>query len=398
MVHDPNASGGAGFCTYAFACEDGGRFPAKLELSVPNSEVESVNQSWQETLTYPGETLEGYLPPERRRVRLDWKWKPTPQDPGERGACPAGSARPSQSAPSNRPRTGTKRDASPAERARCARQRRAEWPGEEIDWVALRTPAGTMHRVHIGANHLSIPELDCEDVVSYQYLGTREYEEHVATDSTTGVTLADPDDVRASAVSLGVAVGGGVRMLPHLPNHWVGPQGEVAVILTFTEASWRSEWFLLPWLKTRNTVQLELRLAGTMAAQPYCAHYGSGSRCADGDWELIPYWRFPLDLGAQWFFEKRFRFSAGAGVALGSFTWWRDNERVPMRGLGTARTAVGFGITKAFSVEAQGRAYLGEQVNRTNFDAAGTVSYGMNDHASRWSFTTGLLLRLDNVL
>jgi hypothetical protein len=336
-----------GVCHYE--CKGAVRFPAPARFSFSER---SVTSSWDETLEFPGQTLADYIPPDQRRVRLKWALNDT------------------------------------------ERQSRARWAADEITHVQIRTPEGTLHRVHLQATQLRVPELDCGDWLEYQYVGARRFKETpVAVSKQGDITLADPSKTRADGFSIGFDAGGGLRWLSNADTASWAPHLGFEAILVFKQ--------LRDVLRTVNAaIDIELRGGVIFANQPHCSKvrgsFGNDD-CIEATWERLPYWHIPVTLGYNVLYSRPdITHGAAFGVAWSTYHSPRDHDRLRRPVMPTARLHLGYRLADAWSAETFIRAFFNEAVVETVFDDAGLVSQGERND-SNVSLYMGAVLRLDEV-
>lgn|GEM_PF-7068963 len=400
-----------GQCTYS--CSGAARFPVQVQLSFADPDA-TFSRVWNETLSTPGELLLGYISQDQRRVALKWNWQEALElDPVEckksktaeaKAACLHGyDARHGVgcSAPGSRVASSSwlaERNHCVEAHNRTLRESRAQrTAGDLIDHTELRTPEGTVHNVHYAATQIRIPELDCNDFVSYRYVGERQYEEQVVqVDQNGQVELDDPGRFRSDNWSLASAVGGGARYTRGAGPLVFGPQAEADLILV--------------WRKPRDWIEAmdaELRVAAILGTQPYCSRSKSdadGGSCSAGDWERIPYWRFPITIGLNWqlpMTAKTRTIPLTIGLAFGpAFTEYllsSDGPKVQRPVLWTTRGHVGYRLSHHVSLEAYTRFMFGEQPVATVFDDAGVARHGPIEGTSTLSIFYGAIGRLDDI-
>jgi hypothetical protein len=399
-----------GECSYQ--CTGSTRFPVQVQFRFPDDNG-TRSRIWNESLDIPGQLLLGYVPESQRSVLLNWNW-PSAVEPED---CAAKADDPERlacvkdyDAEQSHQCLAEYKDVAPAKaalnkRRQCVQKynlnhrkdRVSGVAGDRIYYTELKTPEGTVHRVHYAANQLRIPELDCQDFISYRYVGTRSFEERVAeVDSDGGVRLDDPNEMRTDKFALGAALGGGARFLPGAGPVALGPQAEVNVIAVLRH--------LRP---SVEALDLEFRAAATFGTQPYCSRLidsPGGGRCATTDWERLPYWRFPLVFGANWQIPRALEkdsppltFGLHTGVALTSYFFSRDASKLERPALWSSRLSFGYRASPGVSFESYVWVLVGEQPIETVFDDAGVRRQGAISGVWRTSFIPGALIRIDDV-
>jgi hypothetical protein len=349
-----------------YMCTGPAEFPAK-GVRLGFTSTAGTPPTWTEEISYPGITVRGYLAPEERRVVLNWDWPTSPR---------LARLKPEQ----RERRKGELRDV------------RATLPGDELEYLELKTPEGRVHRVHFRTTQIRVPELDCGDYLSYRYVGARSFEEEDAEVlPSTGILLKDPDSLHKTLVNIGFTGGAGVRYSPRLHKYSLGPQAEAALFLVFRVADFK----LLARL-----VEPEMRIGATFAGQPYCslASTDRTTNCAAGDWQSINYWRVFAEPGLRQYTSAKWSWGLGTGAAYGVFFSSSDAPLVTQHVLWTGHISLGYEIVHGVALDLQGRAYYGEQYNQTIFNQTGVVRSGAITNASRWSLFPGLMLRLDDLL
>ena len=329
-----------------YTCGGDTKFPATVRFSLgePVGEKESLERWWLDTLTAPGQELESYIPTDQRRVRLSWKWT----------------------------------DAD--------RENRSGRAADRIDHVEVRTPGGQIHDIVPTATQVRIPELDCNDSLSYRYVGDRLFKEWPAPVSADAngvaqVTFDDPSTKRIDNVGIAFALGAGGRYIGGGgPASW-GPYGEAQIVLVFRQLR-----DLFP--TDAVGVDLDLRGGAIFLGQPYCSNLATGSTpvgacsIATGtsgstsgtSWERVPFWMIPFTLGPNLLFPSNFTAGFGLGVTLTTFHVSSDAPKVGRAVLATAVGHVGYRLTRAVTAEAQGRLLMGEDVRERDFDESGVLS------------------------
>lgn len=318
-----------------YECSGSAQFPARVEFSKQHA---SVTQSWTEPLTFPGLLLTGYMPPDQRRLAIVWGWK------GDREA-------------------------------------RARKTGDRIDFIELRSPEGTLYRIRHDTRQVRMPELDCDDYVSYRYVGTRSFREELTRTSGGSATLRDPSELRTDQI-LGVAVGlgGGIRRIGDV-GPAIGPQAELQLLLSLRQ------------LRELAYFDLEARFGAILTDQPYCSHF-LGEECS---WKKVTYWRLPVTFGPNFYPRDPYTLGFGVGYAWGTNAWFSEARMASQAHQVALRLHAGYRINRIVTLEFFWRIFLREQVLETVFDRAGVVAHGVHHSASLWSSFFGFLLRSDDL-
>ena len=331
----PRAPDG-GVCQYT--CSQVTRFPATVRFSFdppPGAEA-SLQKSWTDTLTEPGQELESYIPADDRRVQITWHWS-------------AGS--------------------------RVDRSKRA---ADTIDYVQLRTPGGQLHDVNPTATQIRTPELDCGDSLSYRYVGNRLFQEVPAPVETDNygvgkIVLDDPSGSRTDKVGIAMALGAGGRVTGGGGGGQWGPYGEAQIILVFRQ--------LRDWLPSNGLgVDFDLRGGAIFLGQPYCSNVVTTSvasaTCSarSGTWERVPFWLVPFTFGPNFLFRSNVTAGVGVGATFETFHLSADAPKVARPVLFTGVAHLGYRLTRAITAEAQVRILTGEDIRERVFDEAGVLS------------------------
>jgi hypothetical protein len=353
-----------GSCDYV--CDGLARFPATVELSRLQG---TARQSWTTSVSFPGYVIPGYIPPDQRRLELDWKW--------DHAEC-AG-------------KTGKELQTCVA----ASRKSRGGRVADRIDYVEIRSPEGHLYRAGYNTAHVRMPDLDCEDYVTYRYEGARTFDEHHYRTKGFRAELEDPRTQRNDRFGIGVAVGGGTRAIAGVG--W-GLQGEAQAIFIFRHLR------DLPGARVWQHLDIEARVGAVLSNQPYCAHFSSSPSltCSgDGtsqDFERVGYWRVPITVGPTYQLLDELRFGIGAGVAFTANSWATDSDKVFLPPLAALHSHLSYRLSPAFSAELYGRVFGGEKVKQTVFDSTGVVTNGAYADASATSVFWGVMLRADDFL
>ena len=325
-----------GVCQYT--CSQVTRFPATVRFSFdppPGAEA-SLEKSWTDTLTEPGQELESYIPADDRRVQITWQW-----NSGSRDDC-------------------SKRAA------------------DTLDYVQLRSPGGQLHNVSTTATQIRTPELDCGDSLSYRYVGNRLFQEvsaPVETDSygVGKIVLKDPSESRTDKVGIAMALGAGGRLTGAGGGAQWGPYGEAQIILVFRQ--------LRDWLPSNVVgIDFDLRGGAVFLAQPYCSNVVTTSiasatcSAGSGTWERVPFWLVPFTFGPNFLFRWNVTAGVGVGATFETFHLSGDAPKVVRPVLFTGVAHVGYRLTRAITAEAQVRLLTGEDIRERIFDEAGVLS------------------------
>jgi hypothetical protein len=404
-------------CTYRCTSDRGAHLPTTLRLHPKN---ESVNQYWDEVLTFPGQILRGFIPAEQRRISLNWNWPETDRRIGDlpdqevKGRKPGDCAEcrskveneASKDCPAQRElRLNLKlssygRDACLKKFEACGRcpaelrNNLAKRTGSEIDYLEIRTPEGRIHNVGVDATQIRVPELECSDQVALTYKGRLSYrQEHKPYEANAeGVEVPSPDASRKQKVLFSAAIGGGVQWLPYHEQGGFAPAGEVDGIVVLTPIGY-SVWGI--W-------KLDVRSGLLLAGRPYCYQLGGeGTPCQDSH-GLFPYWRVVVEDGLTVYWPSGLRFEASAGFGHSFYFYERDSNKFQHGTwsgfLATGRMAFGYELVRGVTVSIQGRASYPEPIYGTTFGDAGVVRHGPID-GNRWSLNPlGIMLRFDDIL
>jgi hypothetical protein len=373
-----------GYCFYR--CEGNADLPAKIRMV---ERRDTVNQNWEELLSYPGEELRGYIPPEQREVHLDWSWG-SHAAPEEKMTCeemPSAEevdASGPRTSPGEKPGSEIDHLGVPTPKQRI---RRGKKPGSEIDYLEVRTPEGRVHNLGLGTGQLRVPELECNDGLALTYKGRLTYKtEYNAYDPDKGVKVSDPDGLRAKAILFGVAVGGGLRILPGQPNRTgvVEPAAEVDAVLAIP--AWDFHLF-----------RPEIRATAILGAARYCFQLAreSGGAC-DQNGQLA-FWRLLLEPGLTKYWGTILRLELSPGIGFSTYFWERDSWRIRRGPVLALRFGAGIELFRGATLLFATRLMYPEVTYGTTFDEAGMASYGpLQDGMPSLNF--GLMLRLDDIL
>lgn len=346
-----------------YTCTGVTQFPASVRFSFEPAEGHrgSLEKSWSDTLTAPGQELESYIPPEQRGVEIQWEW--------------------------DKPNTVSSRD------------RRSSRAADTIDYVQVRTPGGQIHDIRSSATQLRIPELDCGDSISYRYVGDRLFNESrspVTTQEGTvsEIRLPDPSQSRADKVGLAVALGAGGRDIGGGgPASW-GPYGEAQFILVFRQ--------LRDWLPSNRVgVDVDLRAGAMFLGQPYCSTVvttaaAAMSNCYGGTWEHVPFWLVPFTIGPNFITAYNVTFGLGLGPIFSTYHLSSDAAKVSRPVLFTGVAYVGYRLARAVTVEAKASLLEGEDIRARIFDDAGVLRVGRASGSGPAGLLGGLI-RVDDL-
>jgi hypothetical protein len=376
-----------------YVCSGATRFPTSAEFAIQEG---SVTQLWTESLLFPGQILAGYVPPDQRRLKLSWSWDAAECDAAQTrveeclGVCDRLVA-----LLENPDKRCAKQQSLLEACLQRSRQARADRPGDKIDYVELRSPEGHLYRVRHDTHQVRMPELDCDDYITYRYIGTRVFDEKLVPTQASVSVLPDPSESRRDRFGVGAGLGGGEQ---HISGAGWGAQGEIQAILVFRHL--RDLAGALIWQR----LDIEARIAGVVAGQSYCSHFSqkAEAKCAGkgsgADWDQIVYWRIPVTVGPTYYLGDDFRIGFGFGPALTTFSWAQDSGKAYRPVLFAAHMHLGILLSRAIGVEAYMRLFSGERVRQTVFDPFGVAGQGVYSNASSASVFFGLLLRVDNLL
>ena len=387
-------------CMYN-ACHGAARFPTQVRLEPAGS----ATQQWDEILGSPGQVLHGFTPPDQRRVTLHWTWPdkkigeiPQKIEKDSKGSEACKKCK--QSVPdassylsdNDNPRC---RDCSAA-----LREEKTRLPGNEIDYLEVRTPEGRVHHVGVVTNQIRVPELECEDRLTLTYHGRLAYvPSYEKFEPDKGVIVPAPEEKRRDKMLFGISVGGGARRLWHPSNQW-GPQGEVEGIgvVTPTGYSLGPGW---------GTIKMEIRGGAILTDHPYCYGFSTSADASSKKCEALelrPTWFFFGEFGTTVYSGDKWpmvgtKWSIGVSLGGGRSYYFlqRDSNKVPVRWLFTARLAVGYELIRGITAVAQLRVLWPDPTFATTFDEAGMSSYGNDGRKRPTTITFGPMLRFDNV-
>jgi hypothetical protein len=238
---------------------------------------------------------------------------------------------------------------------------------------------------------LRIPELDCDDYLSYQYVGTRYFVEKPVQIEGGHVSFDDPSDrlTRADRFGVGAVLGYGMRAQPSTDDafgmHW---EGNMILNLRRPPVSWWS-WDTTRFLKRTD---LELQLGLLLARQPYCS---------TGDCERqenVWYWRFPILLGLHHHLEGKWTLGHSLGFAPTTYVWHVDRQKALRPVLFASRLHVGYQISRAVAGEIYCRLFANERVITRTLGVEGVASEEIRSGGARVSLFLGLALRIDDLI
>lgn len=244
-----------------------------FELPVDVSFSDEYGHAWRSRLADVGQELDGYLEPGERYVTVDFaQW---------------------------------------GDLVRITTR-----PWERIDRVEVRGSDGTIVRLRPldardGLLRVRIPGTTCDDHVSYQIVGDREYVQATSQVSDGRVTLAKPVDMAADVASTSVVLGfGGYSPWGSPLADATRPYGLVEGIISFRPLptgadNYPSLSLLRPWFEVRGGYLFSSQwYLGVSAA-------GSGGRSE------VLYSRYPAALIAEFPLPAHLYFGLGPGVSCG---------------------------------------------------------------------------------
>jgi hypothetical protein len=356
---------GENVCRYT--CSGATRFPAAVRFSFGPGR-QSGAASWTDTLTAPGQELASFISPEQRSVRLSWAWN---------------------------------------EHDRQGRSTRAGRAADTIDYVQIRTPGGQIHNVLPTAEQIRIPELDCDDSVSYRYVGSRLFREQPSQVQADGgdvpgksarasaalgeVELQDPSQVRTDNVGIALAFGAGGRGVRGGGSAVWGPYAQAQVILVFRQLR---DW--APLRSNKVGVDIDLRGGAIFLGQPYCSIVETSDSPGTCAWEYVPFWQIPFTLGPNFLLASNWTLGFGIGATLQTYHLSQDAPKVGRPLLFTAVAHVGYRLSRAMTVEAQAEVLGAEDIRERTFDEAGVLS-DVQASDSGLAVLLGGLVRVDNL-
>ena len=391
------------FCKYE--CKGSSNFPANIRLTPGDS----VSQHWTELLNFPGQVLFGFTPAERRQIPIHWTWpdlliSELPDDPEECKTCrenTCGGKKKKKACAEENLKLISDEGGGYLDKKACEicadklREKRENAYGREIDYLEIRSPEGRVHHVGMTTKRISVPEFDCDDQLTITYVGRQSYRQaHPQFRQNTGVDIKSPNDLSNSDGLVALSVGGGIRYLRHQESS-LSPQVEAELIYVVTPNGWRGPWSL--------TSKLEVRAGAVLVNQPYCSEY---ARTGDGDsdvscadhLEQVLYWRFLVEPGLTFFLSPKWRLESSVGLAIPSYFWLHDSDKLPSRPQGTIRGAVGYELVRGVTVMLQYRLLVPEYTFATKFDASGLSRSGEDGETHSSGHLFGLTVRFDDLL
>ncbi len=383
-----------------WVCHGPAQFPIRMHLSVRKDssgkkEDSFQEQAWDLIASYPGQEMSGYVGESQRFIEIRWyndDWK-----------------------------------------LKRSKVSRAEFAGDSIQYVEIRTPEGHLHLISVPkemngeedykSSWIRVPEMNCDGRLTYRFVGTRTFKEMELNDTEQkgmqGYYRIQPPEVitpvwrtkckdrykdcplqsrcfmsplRHDIFTTSILLGGGLQLTayddePTRFNIW--PIGSLEVIFLFrginsSKKSRSADTFRL---------DLELRNFAAISSFPYCSNAGSvGDDCKK---ENLNYWRMGLDVSLSFVHRNNLYWGFGIGVGVGITAAKKDIDKIPPRALVSRRIHIGWNLSRRFRLELQYRFFGPERVHQTLFDDAGVYKY--NRLGKGFSDIVLLGLRVDEI-
>jgi hypothetical protein len=337
------------------------QFPTKVRFQVDSP----WEESWEDRITAVNDTLTSYVPPDERHLIVCFdKWFPQAGYPlakaSELMLC------------SSLQKTHAHDDTLTTALSVYKRE------SERIDSVEVRAPGGASYRVDIPSTaeaatpwvRVRAPGLGCNDPLSYQVQGERQYERVIQQPKRGTVILDVPHKPLLSSVHFAFAVGTGIQTKPY----------EAAAVRPYAVLEGILAWH--PFIHRPGYVgapAIEIR-AGAIVTQQWARtefHMESASKSsiANSSW----YYRIPLGVDFVWRFEE-FMFGLGPGAVVGGPILKNDSERVLRQVSAALNARIGWYLSPHVAIESAYRGIVADSTYRYDVDFRGSPIPNVEDH------------------